>query len=272
MEFKSLRHFKKGLLALLLWLAAMPTAFAIITRHDRSSDAYRVQASEYPAVFYLERQGARKVCVATLIDPQWAITAAHCLAQTSMPARLEAGDDFMVEVAGVERGIQQAVIHPDYSSTQGPDVDLALLRFSEALPYPRPLPLYRQSDELHQVVTLLGWGYTGIGTTGRQRDDGDLRRAHNRISQVDHQLLFRFDDPREPASDALEFEGMPGLGDSGGPALLVQADGSWLLGVAVGELMGADFDEETQGSYGAQAVYERISRHQEWIDGVIGGR
>ena len=260
---------KKSVLALLVCLMAAAPASAIIIRHDRSAADYRVRESEFPAVFFLEQLGRRKVCVATLIDPRWAITAAHCLEQTSLAARLASGELFPVQVAGVMRHIEATVVHPKYPRPEeGADVDLALLRFSEPLPYPRPVSLYRESDELDTVVTLLGWGFSGIGTSGRQFDDGNFRRAQNRITAVDHQLVFRFDDPREPATAALSLEGMPGLGDSGGPALWLNCDEPRLMGVAVGEWMGENFDEDTQGSYGALAVYERISLHLDWIDRV----
>jgi len=58
---------------------------------------------------------------------------------------------------------------------------------------------------------------------------------------------------------------MPSLGDSGGPALIQEEDRWLLAGIAVGEVMDENFTEETQGSYGSVAVYERVSRHVEWI-------
>ena len=81
--------------------------------------------------------------------------------------------------------------------------------------------------------------------------------------------FLRRSDPRQLASAVLELEGMPSLGDSGGPAL-VQGQGGWLLaGIAVGEIMDENFTEETQGSYGSIAVYERVSSHLEWIRRTI---
>ena len=63
---------------------------------------------------------------------------------------------------------------------------------------------------------------------------------------------------------------MLGLGDSGGPALIETAAGSRLAGVAVGQLVDTiDYDEETQGRYGAIAIYERVSSHLQWIESVI---
>ena len=132
--------------------------------------------------------------------------------------------------------------------------------------------LQQQGNELGQEVTLLGWGYTGLGTLGRQYDDGRLRRATNRITTAQRYIRFEFDDPRIAGSTALPLEGSPGLGDSGGPILIENALGVRLAGIAVGQIRGSDFSEETQGEYGSIAIYERISSHLEWIEEVVGSK
>ncbi len=242
---------------------------AIIIRHDKGYGSYLVRESQFPAVFFLERQANRKVCVATLIHFQWAITAAHCTEQTSLSESLAKRSSFEVTVANRERIIDSMVIHPQYSPGNVAEVDLALLHFNSPIDYPPAISLNNTGDELHSAVTLLGWGFFGLGTTGRQYDDGQFRKARNRIEAAGRRLRIRFDDPRNPDSAAMELEGMPGLGDSGGPALLDSAEGWVLAGVAVGELEGEGFSEETQGAYGSIAIYERISRHQDWIQRTI---
>lgn len=258
------------LLSLLLVLSTLAISEAIIVRHDVGSASYVVSSVDYPAVFFLERQGARKVCVATVIHRQWAITAAHCLEETLLGETLDQNRRFGVELVTGTREIDLAIVHPDYDQAAASDVDLALLRFREAEPRPRPLALYAESDELGQVAALLGWGFTGLGTTGRQNDDGRLRRAMNRIEQSDNRLRMRFDDPRAGDGAALAMEGTIGLGDSGGPALFESEGLIVLAGIAIGEVQAANYSEERQGEYGAVTVYERISRHLDWIQAVIG--
>lgn len=256
-------------LVLLSWLIIMSSQ-AIIIRHDVGPARYEVRNSEYPAVFFLEQQGNRKVCAATVIHQQWALTAAHCIEQTLLANAMSNGLNFGVIVAGQQRGIDAVIIHPDFNMTANTDVDLALLRFRLPSASPNPVPLHLYDIELGATVSLLGWGYLGLGTTGRQYSDGSLRIAMNRVSEVDRRFKIEFDDPRASKRLALPLEGMPGLGDSGGPALLTTSTGLVLAGIAVGEIEGDNFSEETQGRYGAIAVYERVSQHIDWIETVIG--
>ena len=243
---------------------------AIIIRHDVGPVRYEVRESSYPSVFFLEQQGNRKVCAATVIHQQWALTAAHCVEQTLLGNTLANGRDFAVLVGGQDREIDAVIIHPEFDLENAADVDLALLRFKQASTTPRAMPLHLQELEPDSIVTLLGWGYFGLGTTGRQYNDGSLRLARNRITDVDRRFKIRFDDPRDRASQALPLEGVPSLGDSGGPALLENDNGLFLIGITVGEVTVNGFSEETQGEYGAIAIYEIVALQLDWIETVIG--
>jgi secreted trypsin-like serine protease len=251
-------------------IVALSTSSAIIIRHDVGPARYDIRESSYPAVFFLERQGNRKVCAATVIHQQWALTAAHCVEETLLGNTLGNDRDFAVLVGGKNREIDAVILHPDFDLQDAADVDLALLRFKQASPTPRAMPLYLPEVEVGSVVTLLGWGYFGLGTIGRQYNDGGFRRAANRITEVSQRFRIRFDDPRDSESQTLPLEGMPGLGDSGGPALIEGDAGFFLAGITVGEVEAEDFSEETQGRYGAVAVYETVARHIDWIESVIG--
>jgi secreted trypsin-like serine protease len=255
---------------LLLCTTFVSLSSAIIIRHDVGPTRYEVRESSYPSVFFLEQQGNRKVCAATVIHQQWALTAAHCVEQTLLVHTLANGLDFAVLIAGQSREIDAVIIHPEFDLKNAADVDLALLRFKQASTTPQAMPLHLEELESDSIVTLLGWGYFGLGTTGRQYNDGSLRLAMNRITDVDRRFRIRFDDPRDPASQALPLEGMPSLGDSGGPALLENENGLFLVGITVGEVTAIDFSEETQGKYGAVAVYESVALQLDWIEAVIG--
>jgi secreted trypsin-like serine protease len=269
MNKSSLLMIHRFLLLLMCTNFVAPSS-AIIIRHDVGPARYEVRESSYPSVFFLEQQGNRKVCAATVIHQQWALTAAHCVEQTLLGNTLANGRDFAVLVGGQDREIDAVIIHPEFDLENAADVDLALLRFKQASATPRAMPLHLQELESDSIVTLLGWGYFGLGTTGRQYNDGSLRLAMNRITDVDRRFRIRFDDPRDRASQALPLEGMPSLGDSGGPALLENENGLFLVGITVGEVTANDFSEETQGKYGAVAVYESVALQLDWIEAVIG--
>ncbi len=259
-----------SLLALLTIALLSLTSHAIIVRHDVLSTDYEISRTDYPAVFFLERQGSRKICVATVIHPQWALTAAHCTEETMLEETVQTGRRFGVSVGGENREIDAVIKHPLYDQESSSDVDLALLRFRKPSATPRPLPLQQKPNELGAVVTIVGWGYFGLGTLGRQYDDGRMRKATNRITTAQRYLRFVFDDPRNGSDESLPLEGSPSLGDSGGPALIDSELGPHLAGIAVGQIQGADYSEETQGRYGAVAIYERISSHIDWIEEVVG--
>lgn len=255
-------------------LASITSAHAIVIRHDTGYARYVASESMFPSVFWLEQRSNRKICVATLIDAQWAITAAHCVEETDLRAHIARAGEYVVQIAGIMSGIDAVVMHPNYAFRyeQGhanEEVDLALLHFSEPLTMPVPMSLYREQDELDRVATLLGWGFFGVGTTGIQSDDGRFRKANNRVTEANGRLRFDFDDPRESQSLAVELEGLPGLGDSGGPALLQTADGWRIAGVAIGEIAAKSAPAGVQGLYGAVGVYERVSGHLDWIESVI---
>lgn len=261
--------------ALLCSLLVAVPAGAIIIRHDTGYDEYFAREADFPAVFRLAARNGNATCIATLIHPSWAITAAHCLQETPLQEHLDTGRPYTVEIAGQSVEVVDAVVHERYlpgAMHGGADVDLALLRMDRALGIPRPVPLYRQSDELGRDMTFLGWGFHAVGSGGRFMNDGRFRRARNTVTHAGDRLQFRFDDPVMADSEALPLEGLPGTGDSGGPALLFH-EGRWhLAGVAVGELarQTEDGTDLRQGLYGAVVLYERLSRHREWIDAVTG--
>ena len=258
------------LFALMSGLLGLSKAQAIIIRHDQLDSGYVVYAQQYPQLFYLYTRFDNKICVATLISEQWAITAGHCTEETPLGEMMSAGETFHVSLDDEDYSIAELVVHPAYKHPQQMRaVDLALIKLDRPVTSIRPVRLYHQLDELDKVVSLVGWGFTGMGTPGIMGNDGKMRRAQNTVMNAGKWLEFLFDDPRKNDSSALLLEGVPGLGDSGGPALLETPQGIMIMGVALGEINNPNAPQ--QGAYGSISLYERVSTHYSWILQVIGG-
>jgi hypothetical protein len=194
---------------------------------------------------------------------------------------------------------KEILIHPEYDRYC--TNDLALLWLSEPPPVDaNRYELYRNSDEVGQVFTMVGYGLTGTGSMGaiysasiphirlkvKNRFDADASKLKDLLgSTIDWnpkagtQLIADFDNGRE-ANDALGQlihcsdlglgldEGFVAPGDSGSPAFLQGK----IAGVAtyVASLyydgINPDIDHIINSSFGEIAGWQRVSAYQQWID------
>jgi len=229
-------------------------AEAIITRHDVPDSDYVVPDSDYPQVVDLFQPGD---CQGTLIAPTFLLTAAHCAEDMGNPRPLV--------VDGVDYDVAEVILHPQWG---GGNYDLALIRFEEAVTGVTPFPLYRQTDEEGQMMTLVGRGLHATGLEGERGGsmDQQLRRATNVVSgSNEHWLEVYFESPEDAGVTALE--GVGAAGDSGGPAFIENADGIFLAGL---NSWGDAFPYSDIGKYGAWDYSTRVSSYVQWIDGEAG--
>lgn len=259
---------KSILFTLPILLATSMPANAIVVRHDKQVNQYLANPDDYKSVFILYRgtTGA-PICAATLISESWALTAGHCVSRSMFKEALREIRGMEVEVGGKRRFIDKAVSHPAWIKKQGPKrPDLALVHFKDPITDIKPTPLYKANDEESKVVSILGWGGTGTGITGVEVEDRTFRMAQNRVTEaLNHTLTWKFDDPRINDGRALEFEGVSGLGDSGGPAFIETPAGLAIAGVSSGQ----DSYGFERRHYGVVEYYVRVSSSIDWIEETI---
>lgn len=198
----------------------------------------------------------------SLIHPNWILTAGHVATEISLENKVAFSDKTY--------SIKQIVVHPNFQNwSEGSreetfaENDIALIELTQSVEGIAPLPLYYQSNELDQIATFLGSGDFGTGLTGPDRVDAKLRKATNQIESVNEEwLTFEFNKPPE----GTEIEGIPGPGDSGGPALL-KVEGKWAIaGISSGQ---GNIQTVGEGHYGAEEYYTRVSQYTQWIEAVV---
>jgi MYXO-CTERM domain-containing protein len=225
----------------------------MVIRHDVVDSEYVVADAEYPALVDLFDPGD---CIGTLIHESFLLTVAHCAED------LVAGES--LEVNGASHVIADVVLHPNW---QDFEYDIALVRFETPVTTAKPLPIYRGSDELGSVITLVGRGVTASGLQGEDGavSDGKLRRATNVVSAVnDHFLQITFE--RDGEQGLTDLEGVGAAGDSGCPGFVEVDKKRYIAGLN-------SYGDAPNGigiaQYGSWDYQTRVSSYLDWLDSVV---
>ena len=235
-------------LAIATVLGLPDPAYSIIMRHDQPDSAYRALGKGHDAVAYTAAG------VGVLIAPEWVLTAAHV-------AELLQHENRSVHIGGERYTADELTFHPTWEGMPSEkSTDMALVKLDRAVSDITPVKLYADSNEVGMEVLFVGKGDVGNGKSGPGRSDGVIRGANNVVEGffADY-LVFNFDGPGE----ALEFEGISGPGDSGGPALFLREGELYTLGVSSGNT------GDPICRYDTHELYARVSTNREWIETTI---
>lgn len=193
----------------------------------------------------------------------------------------------------------RVLVMPSYDADS--NNDLALVWLSTAAPLAAErYNLYRDSDEIGQTFTIVGYGVPGSGSTGMLAtyNGNPLRLKANNQFDVDvgalkahlgasmawtptagTQLIADFDNGLSQQDALGRLLNLPGLGlginegmitsgDSGGPAFIngvVAGIASYTASLSRGSIQ-PDIDDQSNSSFGEIGAWQRVSHYQQWID------
>jgi trypsin len=199
---------------------------------DQPAQPYIVGGSDtstddYPWMVALTGAAGSPYCGGALVAPDRVVTAAHCVAGRD-PDELTvvAGRTDMRTDEGVESGVEQVWVHPDFNGDPMRGDDLAVLTLDRE-PGSGTIPIEEDPGAYQpgRPATVLGWGYTdedGPSSPVLQEAEVPLR------SDSDCSQTYPQYDPEEMVCAGYPDGGRDACyGDSGGPLI---ADGR-LIGV-----------------------------------------
>lgn len=153
--------------------------------------------------------------------------------------------------------------------------------------------LYTATNEIGQVFTAVGYGRTGVGQTGSERDTNGLKRQGQNRFDADANLLSTapFESPAPQAGTALAWdfdngltendafgqmfglnnlglgntEANPAQGDSGGP-LFVGNQIAGIVSYSDGGVAPPDLNEDIDRGFGEYGIATRVSAYQQFIN------
>ena len=210
---------------------------------------------------------------ATLIAPDWVLTAAHMFITPNTAAFTVGGSTYYSD---------QVYQNPGWHGDANVGYDISLFHLSTPVTGVTPAKIYTGSSEFGQIATSVGYGMPGTGITGYQSPPDDKKRAFQNVTDggLTNPSLFLasdFDSPHTTAynvygdSTPVALEGCVSYGDSGGGLFLPDPDGLHvdIIGVTSSVANGGPGLSD-RCVYGDISIYTRVSTFASWIFSTSG--
>ncbi|XP_041432244.1 prostasin-like [Xenopus laevis] len=233
---------------------------------------------EFPWQLSLRKLGIHN-CGGSLIDSQWAISAAHCFARPIFLSdyKVDLGAYQLSVPSGIVVDVAAVYLHPTFRGAGGSG-DIALIKLAKPvqftdyiIPICIPTPNIDFPNGVNSVVT--GWG------TISQQVSLPYPRTLQKvlvptIARASCDQMYHIDNPTLPANQSIILwdmicagykAGKKGScqGDSGGP-LVYHWNGSWLLAGIVSWGFGCALPNRP-------GVYTSVTAYSTWIKGYVPG-
>lgn len=238
---------------------------------------YIADSQEYPWVIELTDNNGEHICGASLIAPQWVVTAGHC--GQGMPGfidpptmvRLNPFQSSNPQASTEIIAVDQIFVFPGYDvqgNTYRPDV--SLIRLVSPAQTHDPVAVITDASDLSLTeagdsCTVLGWGSTDAnGTQSDFMKQGNMVIIDQNFAASAHTGNPLFD--MDTTICAGYLNGTPavgaGAGDSGGPLFVRKNQEPLLIGVVSGG-GGVITTAEQPG------IYTKLFTVREWMDGIM---